>query len=1106
MMTKATAVSPPTTLFSITATYLPDTDQQFVRRAYDLAAQIHAGFERIDESPYIDHATAVAHRLAAWYAPADVIAAGLLHDTLNPHYAANLSLEQIEKQLNGTVAKLVQDVTRLSQLGAPFSYDLASPIQDRMAFVTSQLPWAALILQRSPLAVVIKIADKLHNCESIATLKPERQTAFATGVMSVFVPFAERLGMRAVKRHLEDAAFAVLEPDIFARMQTLYPAQKRQAAATPLVTQLKEALLAQDVGAQVFTRPRSFYDMHRLDAETKGTVPLHLADPLIVVTAATPICYQALGIVHQLWPPKPGHLLDFIAAPKQNGYRALHTQSHYQADEWLTVAIRDQEMDVAADYGITAAWQGIPFNFHSTFPTWEEPPPGKIGVLTPDGDFKTLPEGATPVDFAYAIHLGLGHQCTGALVNGRQTSLDRPLETGDVIHILTSNVSVGPSPEWLNYVKTKRARAAIRRWLKAEKPDDAAENGWLRLDEQLRLAGMTLSASPVMNRLTAVAAQLGYPSSDDLFLALGLNQVETQKVVDVLQEMEAKGDGRPALQATILSLSEAGMPQRLAACCRPAPPDPIVGYLTKAGVVTIHRADCAHVRRLRPHIQAKWGQLDVQPKSEVQMVGLDRSGLVRDVSQVVTVAGVNMTSFHADRMSDGSARIIIGLGDLPLWQLDHLEALLGKLPDVRQITRSRPTMSTQMSYDSVLARHFENPYTLRPVSGIGFFGRKRELLELINNLRDVRPGEAVLLWGPRRIGKTSLLLEFQQRVMASQDYVLVFVDMQRLSGRSTTMFIRDILRAIAKALNNSVRTPRLSHLRRDPLGYFRGFLENVPALQNKHLVLIIDEFQLISNLQEEEVSLADMNRAFRSLIQHRGGLSIIFSGGGVLDTLLRQPDTSFMLEVARYQKVDCLDEADARDLITKPVQRAVYDTAVVERLLQLTARHPYYLQWLCGELVARADRVEDKMIQDEHLDTLLAEWLPEQGEQFFNHMWGSSTGFSYAQQYLSKLALVAMSTATPASEWWTTADFTALLGTHLPQEPGLWSTLHDLAQMDTLLTNRINTQYAVRMPLFQLWIQANYTVERVVERRNTECGIRMTDDGQRCNDDNIFKL
>lgn len=1084
MATQDTAVSLQEKLFRISQTYVSAVEQQQIVRAYTFAEAAHRGFSRKDGTPYIDHPTAVACQLAAWHAPSHVVISALFHDILKENYATNVSLSDIESHFGQQTASLVDDIARLGRYGAPYSADIPNTMQERMAYVTAQLPWVAIILQRSPLAVVVKIADKLHNFQSLQVLSEDRQIAFATGVMSIFVPFAERLGMRAAKRNLEDAAFAILQPEKFKEMQERYAINARTKATQSIIERIKTELTAQQIAALVSIKHRSFFDMNRLETEKKKEIPLHLADPVIIITTQKTDCYRAMGAIHALWSPKPSEIWDYIAAPKPNGYRGLHSQLHYQDGEWLVTAIRDLEMDVAADYGLTAKWQGVPVQVRFTIPAWQEPPSGSIGVLTPDGDFLTLPQGSTPVDFAYAIHIGLGHHCTGALVNGRHVPLDWQLESGDVVRVLTGKANVGPSRDWLSFVQTNRARNAIRRWLKDEKPEDAAENGWRLLDEQLRRNGLTLSTPQTMSQLVTVAKNLNFPSRNRLLLAVGLGEIEAARVEEALQNSQKDDEGPPNLQATIVSLAEADMPQRLAACCRPAPPDAIVGYVTKSGNVTIHRANCHQIKRLRPLIQADWPHIDIQPKTEIQLQGVDRPGLVRDVSTLVAASGISMISFHADRMTDGSALINIGLEEVPRWQLDRLVSQLNGIEDIRQVEPHAPTLSAQVGRKSVLARHFDNPYTLRPVTGKSFYGRRKELKELINNLRDVRPGEAVLLWGPRRIGKTSLLLEFKQQVMSSDDYVLVFVDMQRLSGRSTTMFIRDILRAIANVLDNT-QPPKLTRLRRDPLGYFRSFLENAPQLQNKHLVLIIDEFQLLPHLKEEEISLADLNRAFRSIIQHRGGLSIIFSGGGVLDTLLKQPDASFMLEVARYQKIDCLDETAARQLIIEPSQRVVFGGNVVDRLLAETARHPYYLQWLCGELIARADRDKKQTIDQFQLDRLLTEWLPIQGEQFFNHLWGSSTGFSPEQQYLSKLVLTALATKTAVNGWLPVEKLEAILKPYVPDTSQIWFVLQDLAQMDTLNFPE-DGRYTIKMPLFQKWLTANMTVERVVKENKRQ--------------------
>lgn len=1066
--------------FQLINGYLSANDIAFVQQAAILAAQIHDGYKRLNDDPYIDHVLAVATILASWQAPAPVLIAGLLHDVFKENYATVPKAAHIEAMFGDTVARLVTDISRLGRLGPGMHTPQALDTQQDE---TKQLPWVAMVLQRSPLAVVIKLADKLHNFQSLHVLSEQRRLDYASNVIGIFVPFAERLGMRRVRRTLADKAFCVMQPETYQAIMDRYPLSRREERAAPLLSEMTALLADAGLSAQVTAVPRSAYDLFRLETEKGDTLSLTATQTAVVVTQNEADCYRALGALHRQWTPQANQIRDFIANPKANGYRALHTRLHVTKKERQVVAIRDHTMNLVANYGLTAAWQGVDEALLPSFTEWKEPPPGKITVLTPEGEQKILPEAATPIDFAYAVHIGLGHQCTGALVNGRQASLSQPLQTGDVVHILTGKTNVGPSHEWLSTAKTSRARSAVRRWLKNEKPHDAAEKGWVLLESHLHRQDIILSSVQAAGPLGIIAEQLGYDSHDDLLVAVGLQQRDAAKIAAQLRDHLQEEMLLPAMQASLSSLSDANQPQRLAKCCHPAPPDPIVGYVTKRNGVTIHRADCPRVRRLKPLMQADWNAVNVHYQLELQLECADRRGLVHDVSRVVKSLDANMTSFHADRLAGGAAYIQIGLGDLQQEHRDRLIVQLRQVPDVHRVfvRGSRPANSNMDTRRSMhLAR---NPYTLRPVAGEAFYGRRAELRELIDNLRSVGPGEAVLLWGPRRIGKTSLLLQFQQSVMNSDDYILAFIDMQRLSGGSVTMFLRDVIKAIIDSLDQpKLRPPNLGRMKRDPLNYFRGFLEHTPALKNKHLVLILDEFQLMTGLIEKYVPISDVNRYFRSLIQHQGGFSVIFSGGGVLEKLLALPETSFMLEVARHQKVGCLDRSDARELIIEPAQQLRYEDTVVTRLLHLTAGHPYYLQWLCGELVARANRAEQAGITENDLDVLLAEWLPEQGEQFFNHLWGSASGFNVQQCYQGKLLLTALAYCAPDDRWTHVDTLSSDKVRERLDDSRVWHVLQDLVKMDTL--ERQNEQYRFKMPLAARWMRANYTVAHVLKEGN----------------------
>jgi GTP pyrophosphokinase len=1064
------------------AAYLSAEELETLQRALAYAAAAHAGFTRKSGAAYIEHPVAAASLLADWRAPTAVLAAGLLHDTLKPAYARVPPPDEICRIFGREIAHFVQEVSNMGRLGN--IYPAVRPDDEEAGeSLPDRLSWVALVLQRSPMAAVIKFADRLQNFESIDVHHQERQLEFATHTMHIFAPLAERMGMRAVKRQLEDYAFQILNPDAYGRVARRYPWPERKQAAAGIVQQLHEKLQSAGIHAEVFPNPHSFYNIYQYETIRDKQFPPELVQPIVIVTENSGQCYHVLGLVHALWPPDPEQFRDFIAAPKKNGYRAIHTQLRFSPRHNLIVLIRDRQMQIVAEKGITARWHGVPPDLLPSFPRRADALPGNISVLTPDGDLIVLPEGATVIDFAYAVHQGVGHQAIGAVVNGKMAFLSQELNSGDIVQVRVSNASVGPSPEWLSIIKTPKARSAIRRWIRAQNPVEATDQGYKMLEKRLRQEGVILASARASRRLQVVAGKLGYAARDDLLVAIGLGQRDVAQVAEQMIGQNSPNEAAPSLQATIVSLADADLPHRFAGCCNPLPPDPIMGYVTRDNVVKIHRADCLRARRLRPLLNAEWVTFDVDWQAEINILAIDRPRLVYDVSKIVAEMGLSMNSFYADRIADGSAQLRIGVGQLPQTQLEMLLKRLHKVPDVRQAVVESPQLPVQYNERSVLARHFGNPYTLRPATGSGFFGRKRELLELVNNLRDVRPGEAVLLWGPRRIGKTSLLLEFKQTVVGGDDFLPVFVDLQRLSGRSTTMFLHDIAREIVKALDMpSVKPPNLSRMKKDPLGYFRGFLENVPALQERLLVLIFDEFQLLGELREENVSLVDINRYFRGMIQHQQGLSIVFSGGGVLDSLLRHPETSFMLEVARHQKLDCLDEESARRLIVEPVPRVHYEETAVAQLLHLTAGHPYFLQWICSELVSQVDNIRQSTITTTLVDQVLTAWVPDQGEQFFNHLWGHTIGFDRQTELYNKLVLTSMAGSEPSGDK-AAVPFTVLFRNGLEgilTEDQARYVLDGLVKMDTLIVTG-SEQYRIKVPLCQHWLRQNYDVQHVVK-------------------------
>ncbi|GAB4280764.1 MAG: hypothetical protein Kow0080_33940 [Candidatus Promineifilaceae bacterium] len=1072
-------------------TYLPQDDIKRVREALNVAATAHKNAFRLNGEPYLAHPLAVARYLAEWYAPADVLIAGLLHDVAKPKYALPMTMKEIGRQFGEQIANLVRDVTLLGRLGYVYPGESKAVVAEQDNDLSQRLPWAANIMYRSPTAVIIKLADRLHNFHSLDVLPEERRLTYATVTRNIFSPFAERLGMRIVKRQLDDFAFQLLQPEEYETAVVEANKTLTEQKLTFLLTKLQKELTAAGIQASLSLKKRSMLDLYNLKREKGRHYSIYLAHSIIVTVPDEMTCYQALGVIHKNWQPLPGRLRDMIALPRVNGYRAIHTSIRTGQTGEMRVAIRDPLMDLVADYGLAAEWQGVPKQYLPKFPEWKEPPLGKIAVFTPDGDVKMLPQGATAVDLAYTIHNQLGNQCTNAIINGSLMPLEHPLQSGDIVDILTSRASVGPLPEWLSFVQTTKAQTAIRRWLREHEPTKAAEAGWQILDTALRQEGTILSSVDVQSRLQKAAHDLGYESQQKMLTEIGLGQSSPQKVVSHIQKRAAAEMDEWSLHPVVLSMADPNLKQKLAKCCNPLPPDFIVGYVTQKNIATIHREDCPRVKRLRPLINADWMMRSDPIRLEIEITALDRPGLVRDISSIPAEQGVGMLSFHADGLVDGSAKIRFGLGrvmpESVIWMIDKLRQLEG----VRQVKRQQPSNPAQLTEGATLVQQFHNPYTLGPVKGDGFVGRDEELRKLVNNLRNLHPGEAVLLWGPRRIGKTSLLFQFQQYVMNNEDYILAYVDMQRLSGRPATMFLRDIIRAIVEAVPDApISQPKYSRLKRDPLSYFRGFLEQQPALQGKILVLILDEFQLLSTLAPDVVTLEDINRYFRSQIQHRQGMCIIFSGGGILDYLLDQPDTSFMLEAARQQWIGSLSPRDARQLVLQAQRRLEYEDTAVQLLVDVTAGHPYLLQWLCGELVDRAEREQRDLIAVQHLQDVLTNWVPNQTYQYFSYLWGTGIGMDAQLVQWFQLILTAIAEFNgqrPDSSRWVDVADIGVMGEYgrtlydIIGRDRLLFVMDDLVKMHTLQKEK--GKYRIRVPLCEQWLQKNYTITQLTKEK-----------------------
>ncbi len=456
--------------------YDDSEDRVLVAKAAHFAERYHEGFSRLDGSPYMLHPIAVASILSEWHAPPVILAAALLHDVFKQRYSHVPSLAALEAEFPPSLVSLVKDVASLGELGPSLTQKrvevyaeqaLESNLRSNQRFL-----WAMVLLQRDPMAVVIKLADRLHNLHMHDALpeviRQETEKWFAAATLNIFAPLADRLGMQRVKETLEDDAFCLYN---YERYVSVDASLREVLANVPIddrVSHLEQILQKRGIQAKVIGQSRHRYAIFRkqLASATREVTPDDILY-IVVVVPSVDDCYRTLGVVHSTWRPL-SEVYDTIAIPRPNGYRALHTRTFEPSLGAIRVVIRTEAMHLVADYGITAKWQGVDEEFLPMIDPLPKRPDGHIMAITPKGEIKYLPEGATPIDFAYAIHEEVGHRCMQAWVNGNQVPLEAPLEEGSVVDVIVSRGVAGPNQEWLQHVVTATAREAIEKWTRRQ--------------------------------------------------------------------------------------------------------------------------------------------------------------------------------------------------------------------------------------------------------------------------------------------------------------------------------------------------------------------------------------------------------------------------------------------------------------------------------------------------------------------------------------------------------------------------------------------------------------------------------------------------------------
>lgn len=734
-------------LDGLPAEYSP-IDRERIQYAYQVAEQAHQGQKRASGEPYITHCVAVAAILAELRAPADIVAAALLHDTVEDTV---LTLEDIRHDFGDGIARLVDGVTKMTKLprvsrgGEDANSDVAKEetlsveqADRRKRDISNEnLRKTLLAVGDDPRVVLIKLADRLHNMRTLGFTSPEKQRRIARETMDIFAPLANRLGVWQMKWELEDLAFRYLEPEKFKEIAKNLAERReiREKQIEEIKQTLRTLLEKNGIEAEISGRPKHIYSIYK-KMLGKGKTFENVRDLRAVrlIVRDIPACYATMGVIHTTWRPIPGEFDDYIANPKDNFYRSLHTAVIYSDGRPLEVQIRTQEMHEEAEYGIAAHWrykeggsrdQTYEQRISSLrrMMEWRQEEAldaqdfvegmktdvfqDRVYVFTPRGDIIDLPVGSTPIDFAYHVHTDIGHRCRGAKVNGKLVSLDHPLKTGDQVEILTSKQG-GPSRDWLNtnlgMVRTQRTRAKIRAWFKKQDRQQNLDQGRQLLERELDRLGLSNIS------FDDLAQDMELRSVDDMFVGIGCGDISMSRVVNLLSNKyvsAAIGEETIPISAprSETSSSDAvsvvglkGLLTTIAKCCNPTPGDEIVGFITRGRGATVHRQDCPNILRMKLSdrerlVRVSWGENIRTYPVPIRVLAYDRSGLMGDISNLLNSEGVNIVDvvvrMDRDKIHTDVAniRLIVEVRDLE--QLARLLARIENLPNVMEAVRIR---------------------------------------------------------------------------------------------------------------------------------------------------------------------------------------------------------------------------------------------------------------------------------------------------------------------------------------------------------------------------------------------------------------------------------
>jgi GTP pyrophosphokinase len=696
----------------------PTADAAMVRNAYSYSSAAHAGQMRLSGEPYLMHPASVAQTLAEMGFDEHAVAAGLLHDTIED---TSSSLEELDTEFSEQVADIVDGVTKISMM----TFDTREEAQ------AENIRKMILAMSHDIRVPIVKLADRLHNMRTLNFQKPHKRTRIAQETMDIYAPLANRLGLHRIKQELEDLSFRYLKPDVHAHITHWLEENQMEERQliSKVITRIEEIMKHNGISGRVFGRIKQIYSIYK-KMQQQGTTLDEMHDIIAfrVIVAELRDCYAVLGLAHALWRPVPGRFKDYISMPKANGYQSLHSTVIGPEGERVEIQIRTEEMDNLAEHGVASHWM---YKEHGHAISVQDMPQfqwlrelldrqrdesdsgefmqslrldlfrEEVYVFTPKGEVKQLPEGATPLDFAFLIHSDLGSHCAGAKVNGKLVPLSTPLKSGDMVEVFTDK-NRRPSRDWLKVVKTAKARNRIQHYLRTEERAAAIALGKDMLEKEGRRIGLNAGKAAKDGAFGLVRAEFNAGSLDELYASVGYARHTPKTVMNrLLAALHPKAKEAPIAPVPVDAPTRRdedgiviqGIEDTLihfARCCNPVPGDQVVGFISRGRGVIIHTFNCPHVRELEPErlIAVNWNNQETKPfLARMHLLSKNEKGLLAKISSLFAEQDVNIDALQLYSLVDGRSSLNFTVEVRDAVHLYQTIEKLRKLPGIIEVAR-----------------------------------------------------------------------------------------------------------------------------------------------------------------------------------------------------------------------------------------------------------------------------------------------------------------------------------------------------------------------------------------------------------------------------------